>query len=75
MMLEYRMGRTREEAINVAKARKRLSTLLRRVAFGKETILITRRGRPTARLIPIDDEPVERGLGRVRGWLSDDDPF
>jgi prevent-host-death family protein len=69
------MGRAHEEAINVAEAKKRLSTLLGRVAFGKETILITRRGRPMARLIPPEDEPVEPGLGTVRGWLSDDDPF
>ncbi len=27
------------------------------------------------RPIPPDDEPVEPGLGTVRGWLSDDDPF
>jgi len=69
------MRRVREETITVAEAKKQISTLLRRVAFGKETILITRRGRPMARLIPHDAEPVEPGLGSVRGWLSDDDPF
>ncbi|MEK6371067.1 MAG: type II toxin-antitoxin system Phd/YefM family antitoxin [Acidobacteriota bacterium] len=69
------MNKTREEAINVAEAKKRLSTLLGRVAFGKETILIMRRGRPMARLVPPDDESIEPGLGTVRGWLSDDDPF
>lgn len=69
------MARAREETINVAEAKKRFSTLLGRVAFGKETILIMRRGRPMARLVPPDDEPVEPGLGTVRGWLSDDDPF
>ncbi|MEK6371064.1 MAG: type II toxin-antitoxin system Phd/YefM family antitoxin [Acidobacteriota bacterium] len=62
------MGRTREETINVAEAKKRLSTLLGRVAFDKETILIMRRGRPMARLVPPDDESVEQGLGTVRGW-------
>ena len=69
------MSRANEETINVAEAKKQLSTLLGGVAFGKETILIMRRGRPMARLIPPDDEPVEPGLGSVRGWLSDDDPF
>jgi prevent-host-death family protein len=69
------MGRIREETINVAEAKKQLSTLLGRVAFGKETILIMRRGRPMARLIPPDDEPAELGLATVRGWLPDDDPF
>jgi prevent-host-death family protein len=69
------MGRAREETINVAEAKKHLSTLLGRVAFGKETILIMRRGRPMARLIPPDDGPAEQGLGAVTGWLSADDPF
>jgi prevent-host-death family protein len=69
------MSPVREEKINVAEARKRLSTLLRRVAFGKETILIMRRGRPMARLIPLDDKPGARSLATVRGWLPDDHPF
>jgi prevent-host-death family protein len=69
------MGRAREEMINVAEAKKHLSNLLGRVAFGRETILIMRRGRPMARLVPPDEQPVEQGLGAVRGWLSADDPF
>jgi prevent-host-death family protein len=69
------MSRMREETINVAEAKKHLSTLLGRVAFGKETILIMRRGRPMARLIPPDDDPAAQGLGAVTGWLSDNDPF
>lgn len=69
------MGRAREETINVAEAKKRLSTLLGRVAFGKETILIMRRGRPMARLVPADEDPAQPGLASVRGWLSDDAPF
>lgn len=69
------MVRAREETINVAEAKKQLSNLLGRVAFGGETILIMRRGRPMARLIPPEEQPAEQGLGAVRGWLSDDDPF
>ena len=69
------MGRAREEAINVAEAKKQLSNLLGRVAFGGETILIMRRGRPMARLIPPEEQPGEQGLASVRGWLSADDPF
>lgn len=34
-----------------------------------------RRGRPMARLVPPDEDPVEPGLATVRGWLSADDPF
>lgn len=69
------MGRTREERVNVAEAKKQFSNLLGRVAFGKETILIMRRGRPMARLVPPETQPLESGLGAVRGWLPDDDPF
>lgn len=69
------MAKTREQTINVAEAKKQLSTLLGRVAFGRESILIMRRGRPMARLVPADDEPVGKGLGAVKGWLADDDPF
>ena len=64
-----------EESVNVAEAKEQLSNLLGRVAFGGETILITRRGRPMARLVPPNEQPAEKGLGSVRGWLSDDDPF
>src|SRR3954454_20868009 len=64
-----------EESINVAEAKEQLSNLLGRVAFGGETILITRRGRPMARLVPPDQPSAGKGLGSVRGWLPDDDPF
>jgi prevent-host-death family protein len=64
-----------EETMNVAEAKKQFSNLLGRVALGRETILIMRRGRPIARLIPPESYPPESGLGAVRGWLSDDDPF
>ena len=37
---------------NVAEAKTRLSEILRRVSAGEE-ILLTRRGRPIARLIPV----------------------
>src|SRR6266849_5758497 len=65
----------REETINVAEAKKQLSTLLGRVAFGKETILITRRGRMMARLIPPGDDSGAPSLRSVKGWLPEDDPF
>lgn len=69
------MAKAREEAINVAEAKKQLSELLGRVAFRHETILITRRGRPMARLVPPDDTGAAPGLGAVKGWMADGDPF
>ncbi len=65
-------------SLNVAEAKKRLSDLLGRVAEGGETILITRRGKPMAKLVPVvqaeRDEAAAstvgtRGLGRIPGLL------
>ncbi|MEE8399140.1 MAG: type II toxin-antitoxin system Phd/YefM family antitoxin [Desulfobacterales bacterium] len=62
-----------EETINVAEAKKRFSELLGRVAYGNTRILLTKRGKPMARLIPVGGN--ERHVGDTRGWLDDDDPF
>lgn len=60
--------------LNVAEAKRRLSELIGRVAFGGASFLITRRGRPMARLVPpAADHP--RHLADVRGWLQDGDAF
>jgi prevent-host-death family protein len=67
--------RATAESVNVAEAKKRLSDLLGRVAYGGETILITRRGRPMARLVPPQPPEAGEGLAGVRGWLENADPF
>ena len=63
-------------AINVAEAKRQFSDLLGRVAYAGETIVITRRGRPMAKLVPVSEDP-HRGneLSAVEGWLDADDPF
>jgi prevent-host-death family protein len=67
-------GRRPDERLNEAEAKTRFSDLLARVAYGGETILITRWGRPMARLVPVGRE--EPGhLAEVRGWLDGGDPF
>ena len=63
------------EEVNVAEAKRRLSDLLGRVAYGGETVLITRRGRPMARLVPLGEVGEGQGLAAARGWLDADDPF
>lgn len=60
--------------LNVAEAKKQFSDLLGRVAYGGETIVITRRGRPLAKLAPLAVEESSH-LADVRGWLDDEDPF
>jgi prevent-host-death family protein len=62
-----------EETVNVAEAKKHFSELLGRVAFGKKHILITKRGKPMARLVPADQTNIH--LSDAKGWLEDDDPF
>ena len=62
-----------EDTINVAEAKKHFSELLGQVAYGKKHILITKRGKPMARLVPADE--VDNHLSNAKGWLEDDDPF
>ncbi len=61
--------------VGVAEAKKQFSTLLGRVAYGGERIVISKRGKPMAILIPADEDTAERHLGEIDGWLEDDDPF
>jgi prevent-host-death family protein len=62
-----------DERINIAEAKKHFSELVGQVAYGGKHILITKRGRPIARLIPADEVDVH--LGDAKGWLEDNDPF
>jgi prevent-host-death family protein len=62
-----------EETVNIAEAKKHFSELLGQVAFGKKRILITKRGKPMAVLVPVDEH--NRHLGDAKGWLDDNDPF
>jgi prevent-host-death family protein len=65
--------------ISVAETRQHLAEILGKVAYGREAFLITKKGRPMARLVPIaepkslDKKPLT--LGTLQGWLDDDDPF
>jgi prevent-host-death family protein len=59
--------------VSAAEAKKRFSELLARVGFGGATVVILRRGRPVARLVPLE-EPAG-SLGELSGWLDAGDPF
>jgi prevent-host-death family protein len=60
---------------SVTEAKKHLSELLRRVAFGGEQIAIAKRGKPLALLVPPAAEPGSDHLRKVEGWLENGDPF
>jgi len=63
------------EAVSVHDAKDRFSELLGRVAFGGETVLITRRGRPMAKLVPPNAGERPAHLADAPGWLEGDHPF
>lgn len=50
----------REASLNVTEAKKQFSDLLGRVAYGGETIVITRRGKPMAKLVPAGKADLEQ---------------
>ena len=60
--------------VGVAEAKKSLSELLGKVAYGRQSFTIVKRGRPMARLVPASKES-RRSLGDVKGWMEDEDPF
>lgn len=62
-----------QKTISVAELKRHLSEVLGEVSHGKHAVLVTRRGRPVARLIPVEPGPIH--LADVAGWLDDDDPF
>jgi prevent-host-death family protein len=58
----------------IAQAKARLSELIGKVAHAGQTVVITKRGRPVAKLVPVDE--LERPhLGKAKGWLDENDPF
>jgi prevent-host-death family protein len=62
-----------EEIINIAEAKKHFSEILGQVAYGKKHVLITKRGKPMARLVPAEDHATHSS--EANGRLENDDPF
>jgi prevent-host-death family protein len=61
------------EQVNIYEAKTRLSQLVDQAAAGEE-IIIARHGRPVARLVPLQPQPVRRVPGSLRGkiWMAPD---
>jgi prevent-host-death family protein len=59
--------------VNIHKAKTHLSRLLLRVAAGEE-IIISKSGKPLARLIPYNTPPKRREAGQDegKGWIAED---
>lgn len=62
-----------EQTISVAEAKKLFSELLGKVAYGNEQIIITKRGKPMARLVPAEQK--DKHLSTAKGWLDEKDSF
>ncbi len=62
-----------DKTVNIAEAKKHFSEILGQVAYGKKHILITKRGKPMARLVPAD--AIDMHLSNAKGWLDNNDPF
>ena len=61
--------------VSVAEAKQNLSELLGRVAFAGETVTISKRGKPMAKLVPVSTPETAPRLADAQGWLRDDNPF
>jgi len=60
---------------SIVEAKKHFSEILGRVAYRGERIVISKRGKPLAMIIPSTGNPGEDHLSKVQGWLDDGDPF
>jgi prevent-host-death family protein len=74
-LLTKEVWMSKTTTINVADAKRHFADLLGRVAYGGETITITRRGKPMARLVPVNTDTAAPHVADAQGWLEDDDPF
>jgi antitoxin (DNA-binding transcriptional repressor) of toxin-antitoxin stability system len=59
-----------ESEINATDAIRDFSAILNRIAYGGETFLIHRNGKPTARLLPFEQSPLAGSLGQLKSLLG-----
>jgi len=62
-----------QQAVSIVEAKKHFSNLIGRVAYGKEEIVITKKGKPMALLSPVKEN--NKHLSEAKGWLEEGDPF
>ena len=55
-----------DETLSTAEARERFSEVLNRASFGKERVVLTRRGKPLVAVVPIEDVAVLEALEDAR---------
>ena len=62
-----------QQAVSIVEAKKHFSNLIGRVAYGKEEIVITKKGKPMALLSPVKEN--NKHLSEAKGWLEEGDSF
>jgi prevent-host-death family protein len=62
-----------QQAVSIVEAKKHFSNLIGRVAYGKEEIVITKKGKPMALLLPVKEN--NKHLSEAKGWLEEGDSF
>ncbi len=62
------------EMVNVVEAKRHFSDILGRVFYAKEEIVIVRRNKAMAKLIPISWS-VKHHLADAKGWIDNNDEF
>lgn len=63
-----------EETIQASVFKARCLSLIDEVARSRTSIVVTKRGKPVAKLVPLDDEPVPT-LGSVTLLAEDDEAY
>ena len=65
------------QTLSVAETRRRFAEVLGKVTYASEEFIITRKGKPVARIVPYVEPAADRPrtLAEVKGWLEPNDNF
>jgi prevent-host-death family protein len=63
-------GSSTSPSIPATQAKAQLLKLLDTVSLKRTTIIISKRGKPVARLVPIEDRPKSNLFGRMKGTMK-----
>lgn len=69
------MSGSQQITVGIREAKNRLSELVRLAVEEDAGIIITRRGKPVAKLVPYKEQPGNRGFGALKGKIEISDDF
>ena len=59
-----------EDSVSASELKARSASVLERVTQQRRAVTVTKRGRPVARLVPIEDGPPRSLLGFAKGMVT-----